>query len=217
MKTVKLLVISALTGVALAASTVAPAYAWHPEVKITKYVTNVTDKGEMADANNAADAVQTKPGDIIKYTIVVENTAGPASNAHNDLYFTKMVDELPDGVELVSDPKVRKITEHLGILKPGDKVTKEYTLKVTSTKDHDNIHNKACASGDSKVNDAPRNDCDMAFIRVNLPPKEEEPKEEPKEEEPQVLPATGAAGIALGAGAATVLGYAVNLIRLKRR
>src|SRR5688572_22574353 len=165
MKTVKLIVVSTLTGVALAAGAVSPAYAWHPEVHITKYVTNVTDKGEMTDANNAADAVKVKPGDTIKYTIVIKNTAAPASNAHNDLYFTKMVDELPDGVELVDDADKRVLKEDIGILKPGDKITKEYTLKVTSTKDHDNIHNKACVSGNSKVNDAPRSDCDKAFIR----------------------------------------------------
>ncbi len=210
MKTVKLLAVSAVTGVVLAAVVAAPAFAWHPELKVTKYVTNITANGEMADANTSETAVSTKTGDTIKYTIVVENTAPAADKGYNDLHFTKLVDELPDGVELASGDD--KIVEELGVLKPGDKVTKEYTLKVTSEKDGDVIFNEACATGNSEVKDAFRKDCDKAVIKVTVPPAPEEPKEEP-----EVLPSTGPAGIALGAGAATILGYAANLIRLKRR
>lgn len=212
MKSLKLLAVASLTGVVLAGSLTATTYAWHPEVKITKYVTNVTDNGAMADANTSADAVSTKPGDVIKYTIVVENPAPAAGNAYNDLYFTKMVDELPDGVELVSNPQADKITEDLGILKPGDKVTKEYTLKVTSTKDGDVISNEACVTGDSKVKDSPEKDCDKAVIKVKVPVSPELPKETPK-----VLPVTGPADAVVGAGAVTILGYLGNLLRLKFR
>jgi uncharacterized repeat protein (TIGR01451 family) len=212
MKILKLLAVASVTGVVLAGSMTATTYAWHPEVKITKYVTNMTASGQMADANTAADAVNTKPGDVIKYTIVIENPAPAAGNAYNDLYFTKMTDTLPAGVALVSDPAQTKISEDLGILKPGDKVTKEYTLKVTSTKDGDVISNEACVTGDSKVKDSPEKDCDTAVIKVKVPPTPELPKETPK-----VLPITGPADVVVGAGAVTILGYLGNMLRLRFR
>ncbi len=213
MKNLKLLAVASISGVVLAAGVVAPAYAWHPEVKITKYVTNVTANGSMADANDASSAVDTKPGDLVKYTMVIENTASPTSNGYNDLHFTKMTDTLPVGVELVSDPAKKQLVEELGVLKPGGKITKEYTLKVTSTKDGDVVLNEACITGDSEVKDAPRKDCDTAVIKVKVtPPTPEVPKETPK-----VLPITGPANAVVGAGAITVLGYLGNLLRLKRR
>lgn len=211
MKTTKLFVAASITGVVLAGGLVAPAYAWHPEVKITKYVQNQTAGGQMKDANEVADAVSTKPGDVIKYTLVVENPAGANAQNHNDLHFTKLVDKLPAGVELVSDAAKREIKEDLGVLKAGQKVTKEYILKVTSTKDGDVITNEACVSGDSEVKDAPRADCDPAVIKVSVPtpPKTPEP--------PKEMPVTGPEGVAATAGTVTVLGYLGNLLRLKRR
>lgn len=216
MKNLKLLAVASITGVVLAGGIVAPAYAWHPQVKITKYVANQTAGGQMADANDADSAVGTKPGDLIKYTIVVENPAQPASKEYNDLYFTKLTDELPVGVELVSDPAKRQIVEELGVLKPGDKVTKEYTLKVTSQKDGDVILNNACVNGNSKVKDAPRSDCDPAVIKVNVPPKPPKTPEPPKET-PKVLPSTGPANVLTVAGGVSLLGYLLALARTKRR
>lgn len=215
MKHLKLGLASGIAGVMLAVGVTAPVFAWHPEVKITKYVTNVTEGGKKEDANDAPKAVSVKSGDIIVYTIVVENPAKPAKNEYNDLHFTKMTDNLPDGVELVDNPAKRQIVEDLGVLKPGDKVIKEYKLKVTSTKNGDIIRNEACVTGDSKVKDAPRKDCDPAVIKVKVPSKPEQPKEDPKE--PEVLPTTGPAGAMIGAGAVTALGYVGNLLRLKYR
>ena len=225
MKNLKLLATASVTGVVLAGSLSGTVLAWHPEVQITKYVTNVTAGGQMADANDAASAVSTKPGDTIKYTIVIENTAKAADKEYNDLYLTKMTDKLPVGVELVSDASKRDITEDLGILKPGAKVTKEYTLKVTSTKDGDVVTNEACVTGNSKVNDAPRKDCDTAVIKVKVPtpPVTPEPPKTPEQPKPQVssaattLPATGPANVIAGTGTVTALGYAGNLLRLKLR
>jgi uncharacterized repeat protein (TIGR01451 family) len=202
-----------VVGVALAGAFAVPAYAWHPQVKITKYVTNQTASGQMADANDAAHAVGVKPGDVIKYTIVVENPAQPAAESHNDLYFTKLTDSLPAGVELVSDPSDREIAEDLGVLTPGQKITKEYLLKVTSQTNNDVVVNKACVAGDSKVKDAPRKDCDEAVIKVTVTPPET-PK---TPETPQVMPETGAAGVFTVAAGSAVLGYIGNLIRIKRR
>ena len=215
MKTTKFLIISGATGVILANGFTTPAFAWHPEVKITKYVQNQTAGGEMKDANDNANAVATKSGDTIKYIMVIENPAQPASDGHNDLHFTKMTDKLPTGVELVSDPSKREIKEDLGILKPGQKITKEYVLKVISNKDGDVINNEACVTGDSEVYDAPRKDCDNAVIKVTVPqpPKTPEPPKVLSTE----LPHTGTASILPIAGAATVLGYLGNLLRLKRR
>lgn len=215
MRNLKLLAIAGVTGVVLAGSLATSVYAWHPQVKITKYVTNQTTGGQMADANDAASAVGTKPGDVIKYTIVVENPAPAASREYNDLHFTKLTDQLPAGVELVSDPAKRQIVEQLGVLKPGDKVTKEYILKVTSHKNGDVILNKACVSGNSKVNDAPRSDCDPAVITVDVPEPPKTP--EPPKKTPKVLPSTGPANLVVGASAVTVLGYVGNLLRLKRK
>jgi uncharacterized repeat protein (TIGR01451 family) len=212
MKNLKLLAIASLTGVVVAGSLTATTYAWHPKVKITKYVTNVTTSGQMADANTADEAVSTKPGDVIKYTMVIENPADAASNGYNDLHFTKMTDTLPKGVALVSDPAQTQITEDLGVLKPGQKITKEYTLKVTSAKDGDVILNEACVTGNSEVKDAPRDDCDTAVIKVKVPVTPELPKETPK-----VLPVTGPEGAVVSAGAVTVLGYFGNLLRLRFR
>jgi uncharacterized repeat protein (TIGR01451 family) len=219
MKTIKTIATLSIASIVLAGSFAAPAYAWRPEIKVTKYVQNQTIGGEMKDANDAASAVATKPGDTIKYTIVVENPASPASNGHNDLHFTKLTDTLPAGVELVSDSSKREITENLGVLKPGQKITKEYILKVNSNKNGDVVLNEACATGDSEVKDAPRKDCDIAVIKVNVPEPPKTPQ--PPKETPKVLstelPHTGPAGILSFAGAATVLGYLGNLIRIKRR
>lgn len=218
MKSLKILALATVSGVILAGSMTATTYAWHPQVKITKYVTNVTTGSAMADANDTSSAVSTKPGDTIKYTMVVENPASPASNGHNDLHFTKMTDTLPAGVELTSDAAKRQITEDLGVLKPGQKITKEYTLKVTSTKDGKVIVNEACVTGDSEVKDSPEKDCDTAVIKVKVPtPPTPPPTTQPPKEEPKVLPATGPEGALAGVGAVTALGYVGNLLRLKLR
>lgn len=216
MKTLKVLAIATVSGAILAGSISSTVFAWHPEVKITKYVTNITANGQKTDANDAASAVSTKPGDTIKYTMVIENPAPAAQNGHNDLHFTKMTDELPAGVELLNDTTTRKIVEDLGVLKPGQKVTKEYTLKVTSTKDADVISNEACVTGDSEVKDAPRKDCDKAVIKVTVPPKTPEPPKETPKAPPQVLPVTGPGHVVAVGGAVTVLGYLGNLLRIKR-
>lgn len=218
MKNLKLFTLALTAGIVIAGSFAAPAYAWHPEVKITKYVTNQTAGGVMTDANDTENAVSTKPNNLIKYTMVIENTAPPAGNGHNDLHFTKMTDTLPVGVQLNDDATKRHITEDLGILKPGQKITKEYLLKVTSTKNGDIILNEACVTGDSEVKDAFRKDCDVAVIKVTVPPVVMPPPtpELPKET-PKVMPVTGPANVLVPAGAVTLLGYLGNLLRLKRR
>jgi uncharacterized repeat protein (TIGR01451 family) len=239
MKVNKVLAIASVTGLAAAGLVSSPALAWHPKGVIVKYVQNQTAGGERADANNAASAVSAKPGDILKYTIEIRNDGQSHSKGWNDMHFTKLTDTLPQGVELVSDSSKRDIVEQIGVIKAGEKVTKEYLVKVTSTKDGDVIENEACFTGDSEVKDQPQKGCDPANVKVTVPeeeeppveeppveepPVEEPPVEEPKEEEPKVegvdtLPETGASSLiapaaAIGSGA---LAYAGRLVMLKRR
>jgi uncharacterized repeat protein (TIGR01451 family) len=230
MKASKILAVATVTGV-LAATVgtnvfAAEVLAWHPKGVIKKSVMNQTTGSELADANDAASAVAAKPGETLKYVIEVRNDAKASDKNWNDMYFTKLTDTLPDGVELVSDPAKRQITEDLGVLKPGDKVTKEYLVKVTANKVV-TIENEACFTGDSEVKDNPQKGCDTANVKVSIPPKEEPPVTTPQPEppKPQVqaaqteLPETGASSIiaplaAIGSGA---VAYAGRLITLKRR
>ena|SRR5687767_7122017 len=228
MKVSKILALASVTGVVAAGIVTTPALAWHPKGVIVKYVQNQTAGGELADANDAKSAVSAKTGDVLKYVIEVRNNGSAHDKGWNDMHFTKLTDTLPAGVELVSDPAKRQITEELGVIKPGQKVTKEYLVKVTSTKDADVIENKACFTGDSEVKDQPQKGCDPAVVKVTVPPveppKEEPPKEEPKKQEPQVkaaetLPQTGASSLivpvaAIGSGAVAYIG---RLFAIKRR
>jgi uncharacterized repeat protein (TIGR01451 family) len=202
----------------------APAYAWHPKGQIKKYVTNVTQNGQQSDANAESSAVAAKPGDVLKYTIVVSNAGAADNRGWNDMAKTKLTDTLPAGVELVSNPANRTITEDLGLIKPGKSVTKEYQVKVTSDKDKTVITNKACFTGDSTANDSPQQGCDTAVVKVSVPvtptpPTTPEPPVEPPvetPEQPEVLPNTGIGNIVapvLGVGAIAYMG---NLLRIKR-
>lgn len=233
MKVIKALAVAGTTGVVLAGMVSTPAFAWHPKGEIKKYVENTTAKTARADADTAATAVAAKPGDVLKYIIEIKNTAAPAQNEWNDLHFIKLTDTLPAGVELVDKPSTRTISQDLPMLKPGQKHTVEFMVKVTSNKDKDLIDNKACFTGDSKVKDNKQQGCDTAKVKVTVPeqpkPKPEEPKPQPKPEQPKpeapkvetpvTLPETGASSLfaplaAVGAG---VAGYTGRLIFLKRR
>jgi uncharacterized repeat protein (TIGR01451 family) len=228
MKVTKVLALASVTGVMAAGVITSPALAWHPKGVIKKYVQNQTVGSALSDANTEATAVATKPGDVLKYVIEVSNQG--ATGQSNEMHFTKMADTLPAGVELVSEPTKRQIVEDLGVIKPGEKKTKEYVVKVTSSKDKDLIDNNACFTGDSEVHDNPQSGCDNAKVKVSVPPKQDEPKpEQPKPEQPkpetpapqqpETLPVTGpsaviAPAVALGSGA---LGYAGRLLVVKRR
>jgi uncharacterized repeat protein (TIGR01451 family) len=144
--------------------------AWHPQGTIKKSVQNVTDGGPVSDANSASAAVSAKPGDVLRYTVVVSNVAANASNGDNDMAYTVMKDNLPTGVALVSDPAKRAINEDMKTITPGKSVTKTYDIKVTSTTDGAVIDNQACFDADSIVHDNPQSGCDHAFIKVHVPP-----------------------------------------------
>ncbi|HSX17184.1 MAG TPA: hypothetical protein VLH86_03730 [Patescibacteria group bacterium] len=225
MNSSKLIIASGVTGLVMAGAITGQAFAWHPVAKINKSVQNQTTGSAMVDANDAASAVAAKPGDLLKYTIVVWNDGQPDSKGYNDLAKTIMSDTLPAGVELVSNPSQRDITENLGTLKPGQKVTKEYVVKVTSTKDKDLIVNNACVDGNSTANDNKQHQCDVADVKVSVPTPPVTPPTTPTPPvtPPQILaaattlPNTGAGNLLLPAGIVGGLGYVGNMLRLKRR
>src|ERR1051326_5977470 len=160
MKKLSSVITTGVTGVLAAGLIAVPAYAWHPKGKIVKEVQNQTVSGVKSDANDVATAVATAPNDTILYTITVSNVGSPATSGTNDMAGVVLTDTLPAGVELVSNPGLRTITENLGTIKPGSSVTKTYALKVISTTNGDTITNKACFTGDSIVNDNPQSGCD---------------------------------------------------------
>jgi uncharacterized repeat protein (TIGR01451 family) len=197
--------------------------AWHPKGVIVKKVQNVTTNSVVADANDAAQALAAKPGDTLKYVIEVRNDGDTTNDNGNDMAGTKLTDTLPAGVELAGDAGKRTIEEDLGTIKPGQKVVKEYTVKVTSTENGALIDNKACFTGDSAVKDNPQQGCDTAKVKVSVPetPKPTTPAPTtpaPKAETPapaapgkgeEALPQTGAESLGALAGT-SVFGYAAH-------
>lgn len=236
MSKLKAFAVSAIVGVSAFTMVAIPAgaSAWHPEGKIVKKVQNVTQKSELSDANDAGSAVSAKPGDILTYVITVSNEQ-TKDDGQNDMVNTILTDTLPAGIELVSNPASRTITENLGTIKPKQSVTKQYQVKVTSDKDGDVITNKACFTGNTAVNDNPQQGCEVAVVKVSNP-KVETPvtpvtppvtttPETPKAPEAPVetpatteaLPQTGPASTIALALAAVVAGYIVRMKYLARQ
>lgn len=202
--------IASIAAVAVIAS---PAFAWHPEGVIVKKVQNVTTGSALADADSTSSAVTAKPGDILKYVITVRNDGKPDSKGYNDMAETKMTDTLPAGIELVASPEKRQITENLGLIKPGKSVTKEYTVRVTTTQEGA-IKNTACFTGDSTAHDNPQKGCNPAVVTVTVPPVVPETPvtpETPADEVPVELPRTGPTETIIGSILAVgAVSYAVN-------
>ena len=211
-----------------AAIVASPALAWHPKGVIVKSVQNQTTNGVLSDANDAAHAVAAKPGDILKYTIVVSNDGATDSSGKNDMAKTVMTDTLPAGIELANDPSTRTISVDMGTVKPGQSVTKEYLVKVTANTDG-LIENKACFTGNSTANDNPQSGCDVADVNVTVPQAPVTPQPPVTPQQPttpapqptpvvqQQLPNTGS-GLALGglAGAGTIGTAGYQYFRSKR-
>jgi uncharacterized repeat protein (TIGR01451 family) len=225
---IKLVAASGVTGIVMAGALVSPAFAWHPKGTIIKSVQNQTQNGQMSDANDEQNAVAAKPGDLLKYSIVVSNDGDANNQGQNDMAKTTLTDTLPEGVELVINPSLRTITEDLGTVKPGQKVTKEYVVKVTADANGTVLSNKACFTGNSTANDNPQQGCDFAVVKVTNPKTPETPTTPTTTttttpSTPQVLatstnlPNTGAGDMLVPAGAVAGIGYAANMLRLKRR
>lgn len=220
MKKVPMLVTSSLAGILTAAAIAVPAYAWHPEGKITKTVQNQTAGSPASDANTAETAVSATTGDILLYSITLQNVGATDGNGYNDMAFTKITDTLPTGLVFVDDAQLRTINEDLANLRPGESVTKTYKVKVTSTKNGDVITNEACYDANSTVKDHPLHACDKAVIKVTVTPPVTPPTTPtPPVETPETLPDTGSTALTalLFVSVAAAIGYVANTLRLKSR
>src|SRR6266702_6925413 len=228
MSKVKLTMSMVSASVVTAAIVASPALAWHPKGVIVKYVENQTAGIAKSDANDTAHAVAAKPGDVLKYTIVISNNGSADNNGYNDMAKTVMTDTLPAGVELVSSPSARTVSESLGLIKPGQSVTKEYLVKVTASKDGV-IENKACFTGNSTANDNPQSGCDVADANVTVPQAPSAPEQPTAPQTPtqpqqpaapaptQELPNTASGAILGGLSGASALGVAsYRYLRSKR-
>jgi uncharacterized repeat protein (TIGR01451 family) len=209
MKTSKLLLSAAIISSITLAGLAGTAFAWHPKGVITKKVQNITAASALSEADTAAQAVAAKPGDTLKYVIEIRNDGAADTKGYNDMAKTVMTDTLPAGIELAGSPAQRQITENIGLLKPGQKVTKEYAVKVTS-KTNGTIQNTACFTGDSTANDNPQQGCNPAIVKVTVPetpvppvvppvtPEAPVTPTAPVAEVPAELPHTGPAETMLG-------------------
>jgi uncharacterized repeat protein (TIGR01451 family) len=222
----KVVVSAALIAVISVAGIATNAFAWHPQGVITKKVQNVTTSSALSEADTTSAAVAAKPGDTLKYVIEIRNDGAADSKGYNDMAKTVMTDTLPAGIELVSNPTQRTITENIGLIKPGQKVTKEYTVKVTA-KQNGAITNTACFTGDSTANDNPQKGCNPAVVTVTVPPVVTPPvvttPETPKTPEtpveiPAELPKTGMAeNVLVSVFTVGVAAYAVQRYIASRR
>lgn len=191
------------------------AMAWHPKGVITKQVQNVTTGSSLSEADTAVTAVAAHPGDTLKYVITVKNDGATDSRGYNDMAKTVMTDTLPSSVSLASNPSQRQISENLGTIKPGQSVTKEYLVKVTSST-AETIKNTACFTGNSTANDNPQNGCNSAIVTVSVPEvpvttTPETPVTPAAPETPAELPHTGTGTnvllASLSLGVLVYLGY----------
>jgi uncharacterized repeat protein (TIGR01451 family) len=224
MKVSKLVLVASIASVIGIANLTSTAFAWHPKGIITKKVQNVTTGGALSEADTAEAAVVAKPGDTLKYVIEVSNIGAADSKGYNDMAKTVMTDTLPAGIELVSNPAERQLSENLGTIKPGKSVVKEYLVKVTS-KTAGTIENTACFTGDSTANDNPQHGCNPAVVTVTIPtvpvtttPETPETPETPVTEMPAELPRTGMAeNIVFGSIALGLLVYVSYIYVTSRR
>lgn len=146
---------------------------------IYKHVIDTAKPGTSYAADDAAHAVEVASNGLIQYEITVNN--GGTAPMENVV----LTDDLPAGVQLVSDPAMRRITANLGTIPAGG--LKTYTVGLTKgvevTAASGLIDNVACANatGVQQV-------CDHAVIKVKAPqltpPKEQPPKEQPPKEQP---------------------------------
>jgi len=212
----KKLLISSVTGVAMAGLMVAPVFACTPKGVITKFVTDVTTGSQMVDANAVADALVVHPGDTLLYTVVIANNGGTTNDDADAMIETVLTDNLPAGVTPVSGSAA--INETVGRISEHSKVTKTYNVTVSKdAKDGDVITNQACFTGEATNHDKNQHQkgCDVAIVKVSVPTPPVTPQ--PPVTPPKELPHTGIGNLLPLTGLSASLGYAANLLRLKRR
>ena len=226
---IKIFASSAVTGVALTTLVAAPVFACTPKGSIVKYVQDQTTGSQVVDANSEKDALTVHPGDTLIYTVVIANNGGDTKDGADDMIETALTDTLPTGVTAVSGSA--SISENIGTVKEKKSVTKTYAVKVdANTTDGQVITNKACYTGEATNHDKNQHQagCDVAIVKVSVPPVTPPtppvtpPATPTPTPTPQVkaaatsLPNTGAGDFLLPAGIVGGLGYAGNVLRLKR-
>lgn len=179
MNSIKVLVRSSIVGLGLTVVTAAPVFACHPVGVITKTVGDVTTNGAQTSAETDATALTVNSGDTLAYVVKVSDTGAAESNGDDDMLNTVLTDNLPAGVELVSDPSETTITDNLGTITPGQTVTETYDVKVTSDTNGAYLTNKACYTGQSVDNADNQSGCDAAIVEVNVPAPAPSPSPSP--------------------------------------
>lgn len=212
------------------------AAAQDPKVVMTLSVQNQTTNSTISDANTVDSALAVKNGDILKYVATITNDADAAENGDNDFMSTKVISDLPAGLELVHKPSDREINIDIGTIAPKKTITETFTVRVTAN-NGESIESKACFTGRYEVKNKTQSNCESAFIAVAdatpAPIKEEKPAATPatpvqsteKAQEPSNttgkgdLPTTGPSDIIapLAALSAGSIAYAGRLISLKQR
>ncbi len=131
--------------------------------------------GSTEAADDRAHAVTQKHRAEFKYTIVVTN------NGHAPMTNVVITDDLPAGVELISNPGKRRIEANLGTINVGSGKAYTLTMRVTSKTNGQYINNNACFTADRG-----QKGCNNAYIKVSAPaPKDVTPvTERPVVEQP---------------------------------
>lgn len=234
-KSVKTLLMVGMSSLIIAGVAAMPvlARAWEPKGAISTKVQNITSNSILADANEEGQAIIARPGDALKYTVEVSNTAEDGGADGNDMVDVKVSVTLPAGVEMADNSGKRTFEEDLGTIKPGQKTVKEYSVKVIASQNGIVLDASARFTGNSSANNSPQQGQDAAKVKVVVPaatPKPEAPAPTPapaapaaaaKTETPAVaddaLPQTGpAAGLGAAAGL-SALGYAGHMYSRSKR
>jgi uncharacterized repeat protein (TIGR01451 family) len=230
MKKVSKLASASVTGVVLAGLIVSPVLACHPQGKIAKAVQDNTTSSAIVDANTTGSALTVNQSDVLTYTVTISNQETQEGNQHQaDMTNVVLTDALPAGVQLVSNPTETTITESLGTIAANGKVTRQYQVKVTATQDGAVLTNKACyTSGSNLGTNYNQNGCDVAIVKVHVPtpvpvptptptPTPTPVPTAPTAPTPATLPDTGSTALSAGlfVSGAAILGYALNVLRLK--
>jgi len=223
MKKVTLFANASIASIVAATMIAVPALACKPVGSIVKSVQDQTTNSATVSSNSASSALAVNSGDTLVYTITIKNSGAAESNGDDDMLNVKLADTLPSGVQLISSSSQAQISESLGTIKPGASITKSYSVKVTDT-NGDILTNKACYTGSSVDNKDNQSGCDTAVVKVNVPtPATPTPAPTPTTTTPTATPATmpdtGSTAVSalIALSVASVLGYSLNLMRLKRQ
>jgi len=221
------------SGIVLSTLVAGTVFACHPQGSIIKKVQDITTSSAVVDANTASSALTVNQGDILTYSITIANAETVEGDQNQaDMLNTSLTDTLPAGVQLIGNPTQTTITENLGTIKAKGSITKQYQVKVTATQDGSILTNKACYTSTSNLGASyAQSGCDTAVVKVHVPTPIPTPVPTPTPPAPTpvvtpaaivtptaaALPNTGAGSSIALAIAIAILGYAANVLRLRRR